>query len=129
MQRSHLLVLAAVLGAAVLSSHLLAATASGTIAASPNPCVIAAGQHECTSHITWSTQGVTHARVYVTSEGKRGREEREFGNSRSCESERCRAPWIEKGTQYVFMLYDYSSGNRGRGLASVVVTATGGSPK
>src|SRR5690242_365297 len=125
MRRSLLLVMA-VAGAAVVSIGLLAAAASGRIAATPNPCEIPPGQAVCTSHITWSTEGVTHARVYVSYEGKRGRVEREFGNSRSCETERCRAPWIERGTQYVFTLYDYSSGNRGRSLSEVVVQATGG---
>ena len=129
MRRSHLLILACALGAAVACCNVLAATASGHIAATPNPCVIPAGQYVCTSHITWSTQGVTHARVYVTAETKRGKEEKEFSTSRACETERCRAPWIEKDTQYVFTLYDYSSGNRGRALSEVVVQATGGSRK
>ena len=86
---------------------LLAQEASGTIAANPNPCVIERHQKMCTSSLTWSTQNVRHARVYVVSEGSRGREESQFSGSRSCES--CKAPWIER-RPYTFTLYDYSRG-------------------
>ena len=125
MQRWHLLVLITALGVSVLPARAIAAP-SGTIAAHPNPCVIQGGEKTCASHITWSTQDVARAMVYVVHHGKNGREEKEFGNSRACESERCRAPWIEAGKSYRFTLYDYSTGNRGRALASVEVTATGG---
>jgi len=117
MQKWHLLALLAALG--FLAAHAWAA--SGTIAASPNPCVVPAGANTCTSYITWSTQGVKHARVYVVDSHKKGKEEQEFGTSLSCEGEKCRAPWIEKG-RYVFTLYDYSSGHRGSALATVTVT-------
>jgi|SRR5579872_5864884 len=94
----------------------------GTIAAAPNPCRIERGQQECTSYITWSTQNVAQAKVFVTRENQKGNKEREFGATLSCESRRCRAPWIQVRTQYVFKLYDYSSGGRGRLLGSVMVT-------
>jgi hypothetical protein len=98
------------------------AEASGTIAANPNPCMIAHGAVECTSHITWSTQGATHARVFVVGPHKTGTRETEFGVGLSCESQKCRAPWIKKGNSYVFTLYDYSSGTRGHALATVTVS-------
>jgi hypothetical protein len=94
---------------------------SGTISASPNPCVIERGQKACTTHLTWSSQGVQHARVYVVAQGSRGREENLFSGSRTCE--KCDAPWIEKNT-YTFTLYDYSTENRGRALATVTVIGT-----
>ena len=57
----------------------------GIIAAEPNPCRIEPGQRECTSHITWSTQNVTRAKVFLKTEGREGEKESEFGNSLSCE--------------------------------------------
>jgi len=101
-----------------------AAEPSGIIAAQPNPCRIERGQRECTSHITWSTQNVKHARVLVKSEGKEGEKEREFSGSLSCGARRCPAPWIRPDTRYVFKLYDFSSGSLGRELGVVTVTAT-----
>ena len=118
-------ILAGVLGAILLPGRAWA-EASGTITANPNPCVIPAGKIMCTSHITWSTKGATHAMVFVMAPHRTGKRETEFGNSLTCESEKCRAPWIEKEKSYVFTLYDYSSGKRGRVLASVTVTGTGG---
>jgi len=100
--------------------------ASGTIAADPNPCRIERGRSSCTSYITWSTQGVTQAKVSVTNNSQRGMEEKEFGSSLACEPGRCVAPWIGPGKTYEFTLYDFSSGRRGQVLASVTVTATGG---
>jgi len=99
---------------------------SGTIAADPNPCRIQRGRSSCTSYITWSTQGVSQAKVYVTNDSQRGMEEKEFGNSLACESDRCIAPWIAIGKTYEFSLYDFSSGRRGQRLASITVTARGG---
>lgn len=112
----------AVLGAIGLPGRAWA-EASGTIAANPNPCVLARRASTCTSYITWSTQGATHAKVFVLGPHKSGPRETEFGSSLACESERCRAPWIKRKNSYVFTLYDYSSGTRGRALASVNVTA------
>jgi len=125
MQSNRVLVWIAALGGSLLPV-LMAAEASGKIEASPNPCVIERGEKMCASHITWSTHDVKHARVFVKNEGKQGMEEHEFGNGLSCESQKCRAPWIRERTSYTFTLYDYSSGSRGRELASVTVTAKGG---
>jgi hypothetical protein len=112
------------IGLDFLPARALAAEPSGIIAAQPNPCRIERGQRECTSHITWNTQNVTHARVLVKSEAKEGEKEREFSGSLSCEAHRCPAPWIRPDTRYVFKLYDYSSGSQGRELGVVTVTAT-----
>ena len=121
MQKHHLLILCAVLGASVLPGSALAGP-SGTIAANPNPCVIPAGARECTTYMTWSSEGVAHARVYIRLEGKKQDETREYSASRSCEAQQCKAPWIEADTKYIFTLYDWSSGSRGATLASVTVT-------
>lgn len=120
MQRWRLLSLLAVVG--LLQAHALAA-ASGTIGADPNPCSISAGKAACTTYVTWTTQGVTRARVYVVDKHKKGKEEQEFGTSLECAGQKCHAPWIEKGRNYVFTLYDYSSGSRGAALSTVTVTA------
>ena len=119
-KRWHCFVLIGVVGAVLLPGRAWA-EASGTISANPNPCVIVAPAVECTSHITWTTQGATHAMVFVVAPHRGGTRETEFGGGLKCESERCRAPWIKKGDSYVFTLYDYSSGKRGRALASVTV--------
>ena len=127
MQRWHRLILISGLLAGVFSWRA-EAESSGTIAANPNPCVLAAGP-ECTSYITWSTKGATHARVFLAAPHKTGVRETEFSGSLDCAGEKCPAPWIKKGGKYIFTLYDYSSGSRGRALASVTVTATGVSHK
>jgi hypothetical protein len=98
----------------------------GSIDAEPNPCRIEPGTNECTSFIRWETRGVDRAKVFVTSEGRRSEQEREFGASLSCETRRCRAPWINADTTYTFQLVDFTRGDRGRVLASVVVTGRGG---
>jgi hypothetical protein len=113
------LILTVLLGGSLVPFPMPAAEPSGTISASPNPCEIEPGRKMCTTYLTWSSQGVRHARVYAVTEGSRGREEKEFSGSHTCD--RCKAPWIEK-TTYTFTLYDYSTGNRGRTLASVIVT-------
>lgn len=97
--------------------------ASGEIMAEPNPCHVDPGQHDCVTHLAWHTQGVTRAKVFVVAEGQHPGAEREFGTTVSCEPHTCRAPWIEPGTRYTFNLVDFSHGDRGRTLASVVVTA------
>jgi hypothetical protein len=97
----------------------------GTISADPNPCRIEPGQTECTSFIRWDTRGADRVKVFVTAEGRRREVEKEFGTSLSCETRRCRAPWISPGTTYTFQLVDFSRGDRGRVLASVTVTAEG----
>ena len=94
---------------------------SGVIKATPNPCRIPPGKVDCTSILTWSTEGAEHARVYVSVEGGKPSPEREFGTGRTCE--KCTASWIAAGDRYIFTLYDWTTGSRGRSLASVVVTA------
>ena len=113
------LILTVLLGGSLVPLCMRAAAEpSGTISANPNPCVIVR-QSTCTTYVSWSTKGVEHARVYAVAEGSRGREEKEFSASRSCE--KCEAQWIEKTV--TFTLYDYSSGSRGRAMGTVIVTA------
>jgi hypothetical protein len=97
-----------------------AGNVTGTITASPNPCHIAAGKVDCTTYLTWSSTG-PHARVYVSSTGKDNSGEREFATGHA--RDKVSATWIGAGTTYTFTLIDWSSGSRGRNLASVTVTA------
>jgi hypothetical protein len=119
MDRTRKLIPIAAMAYALAASAAHAAT--GMIAASPNPCEIAPGAHDCTTYVTWSTQGAERARVYVRIDGKGGTPEKEFGNERRCD--RCGASWIEAGARYTFTLVDFSTGARGGELASVTVTA------
>jgi len=122
MKQWHWLVLAFMLAAGLAPGR--AQGPAGDISASPNPCAIPPGAKECTTYIRWLTRGVSHAKVFVSVESRSGKkEERDFGNTLSCEGEKCRAPWIERNAKYTFMLYDFSSGRRGQMLSSVVVTA------
>ena len=125
MSRTRCLVLIGVLGAIGLPTGAWAQPSS-MITADPNPCVIVRGASTCTSYITWYTREAADARVFVLAPHTGGTWESEFASSLACESDRCPAPWIKKKTSYVFTLYDYSSGRRGRALASVTVTAKGG---
>ena len=118
----HHSILTGVLGMAAMLAPAWAA--SGRIAAHPNPCEIAPGAHDCTTYLTWTTEGVQHARVFVRGEGKAGTPEREFGNGRACE--KCSASWIAEGDRYIFTLVDFSNGRRGEVLATVTVTAVRG---
>jgi hypothetical protein len=108
----------------LVSGLVLAQEPSGTISADPNPCKIAAGQRECTTYVRWQTHGATHAKVYVTAEGKHSDVEKEFSTMLNCEGERCRVPWITDNTKFLFQLYDFSKGTRGKLLGSVTVTST-----
>jgi len=116
----HLIPIAAM---AFLAASGPAWAATGTISASPNPCRIAPGSHNCGTEVTWSTQGVKSARVYVQKEGQ-GTAEREFGNKTSCD--KCTANWIEPGVRYTFTLVDFSTGGRGATLGTVTVSALEG---
>jgi len=93
----------------------------GSINADPNPCRIRRGDGECTTNIFWETHGVERAKVFVTSEGRRGETEHVFSESANCEPGRCRAPWIAPGTRYTFTLVDFTRGNRGRVLGRILV--------
>jgi len=93
----------------------------GAISADPNPCRIRSGEPNCATSISWETHGVEHAKVFVTAEGRHQDTEHEFSNSANCEPGKCRAPWISPGTRYIFALVDFSRGDRGRILASILV--------
>ena len=125
MSRLRGLILIGALGTIAFSSRAWAQPAS-TITASPNPCVIPRGAATCTSYINWITQEATAARVFVLGPHTGGTWETNFADSLACEADRCPAPWIKRGNSYVFTLYDYSSGRRGRVLASVTVTGQSG---
>jgi len=77
------------------------------IRATPNPCIIEPGRDQCTAYITWRTGGVDKAKVFVTS---RGRTEQKNWSSvaPSCESDRCRAPWITANATYLRTLRFHS---------------------
>ncbi len=95
-------------------------TPSGVISADPNPCLIAENQNTCTSNVTWNTQNVTKALVFVSLNGG---PESLFGNSVSCANADCPAGFITTQPDYYdFNLYDYSSGSRGVLLDTVRVT-------
>jgi hypothetical protein len=117
-----LLFLIPLMGVSILPVNAPAQGPAGVIQAEPNPCRVRPGESQCETHIIWSTQGVSRVKVFVKSEGRDVWEEREFGHTLSCETNRCRAPWIKPETRYVFKLYDFSRGDRGRELGSVTVT-------
>ncbi|OGI57527.1 hypothetical protein A3B85_01860 [Candidatus Nomurabacteria bacterium RIFCSPHIGHO2_02_FULL_37_13] len=95
------------------SQPVQSVTGTGFIWASLNPCPIPAGGNTCTTHLTWDTNAVLEAHVFVNGEL--------FSNQTSCSG--CSAPWIQSGNSYNFTLYDYSSGSRGKLLAQTQVTA------
>lgn len=120
--QKRLLILSAGLCGFLLPTIVTAQEPRGEIRAEPNPCRIEPGREECTTRITWHTRGVEKAKVFVTSKGRREFKQREFGASRECEGDRCLAPWITHHATYTFELYDFTRDDRGRLLASVVVT-------
>jgi Kelch motif len=77
---------------------------SGRIRAAPNPCTITSSNGMCTSIISWSTQDVSSAEVRLRVGGS---PEQLFtaGTSGSVP-----APWISNGHQFLFLLYDASTG-------------------
>lgn len=119
--QKRLLMLAVGLGAIVLPSLVVAEEPWGEIRAEPGVCRVEPGREECVARITWHTRGVEKAKVFVTAKGRKEFVEREFSDSRNCEGDRCRAPWISHGTTYTFQLFDFTRGDRGRLLASATV--------
>jgi hypothetical protein len=120
--RNRLLILITGVCGFLLPAYVMAEEPWGEIKAEPNPCKIARGQRECTSHITWSTRGVEKAKVWVTSKNKKETKEHDFGDGLKCETERCKAPWITADTRYTFQLWEFIGNTRGKLLASVEVT-------
>jgi len=94
---------------------------SGTIDAEPNPCHME-GRDTCTTFVRWETQGVAAAKVFVIAEGRHTFQEKEFSASLHCERHRCAADWIRPETRYIFKLYDFTRGDRGRLLGSVTIS-------
>jgi Galactose oxidase, central domain len=103
----------------------------GSISASPNPCVLLASY--CTTYLTWSTDGISNAQVWVRVGNA---PETNFATGQSCGGTDCAAPWIEGiGTVYTFTLYNCDDANctftgprNARSVASVQVTGINGSP-
>jgi len=93
----------------------------GRIEAEPNPCRIEPGHNDCATFIRWETRGVQRVKLFVKAEGRNEFEEKEFSGSLRCEHHDCPANWIRPDTRYKFELYDFTRGDRGRLLASVVV--------
>ncbi|MGO4882478.1 MAG: hypothetical protein ACLP59_16845 [Bryobacteraceae bacterium] len=98
--------------------------ATGTISADPNPCFIPPGVHECTTFVSWSTEGTRNAKVYVRAEGAKDTPEREFAAKLACD--RCSASWIAPRTRYIFTLVEFTPAGRGAVLGSVTVTGAEG---
>ena len=86
---------------------------TGMISASPSPCTVPVGQTQCTSQITWQSQGTSYVQVFYSING--GTQAlwawtvpNGFGSWQ----------WTEVGKTYTFYLYDFSSGSLGALLAS-----------
>ena len=93
--------------------------ASGTIKASPSSCQVPTGARNCTLSLTWSTQNVTTAQIWVTDVTGA---DNPVATGLSGTST---LTWIEALPQkYVFHLWDYSKGTRGAELNTVSVAAT-----
>jgi hypothetical protein len=108
----------------VLMPPALAQT--GSIYANPNPCIIPSGQTECTTTITWSSQGTSAVEIWVS--WPNGGSPSLFASSWSGGSHTQDASWIQANGTYVFTLYDYSGGSQGANLGSVSVTGVGPVP-
>ena len=100
---------------------------AGPISASPNPCLLSADL--CTTYLTWSTNGISNAEVWVKAgDGP----ETNFANLQSCRGTDCPAPWIQgNGAVYTFTLYNcdaadctFTHHTNAVAIASVQVTAT-----
>ena len=92
---------------------------SGTISvATLNPCAIEEGTDTCTTTIQWTVKNTNSVKVYVSANGGA---ETLFATATGDGS---RVATGIKGSpnEYVFSLYDYSSGSRGDLLGSVPVT-------
>ncbi|MBI2815387.1 MAG: matrixin family metalloprotease [Acidobacteria bacterium] len=90
---------------------------SGTISANPNPCTIPSGGSTCAANITWTTQNVNSAEVWLRING--GAEVLFARDTSGSELVR----WISGGNnRYEFLLYN-TSGTR-TALATVTVIAT-----
>jgi Ricin-type beta-trefoil lectin domain-like len=90
-----------------------------TIIANPNPCSIPSGQTECTTTITWWSQGPSAVEIFLSANGG---SPQLFASSSGGGPYSQNASWIAANNTYVFTLYDYSSGSQGANLGSVSVT-------
>jgi len=96
---------------------------AGSISVSPNPCNINTLGGTCTVTLSWSAQGVSAARVYVTD--ALGSEVQIATTTSGSQS----LNWIQALPQrYTFRLYNYSTGSRGAQLAVVDVAVPAPAP-
>jgi hypothetical protein len=86
--------------------------AGGAITATPNPCPVPGGLWNfCTTYISWTTNQVANAQVWVRVNQGIGQTlhgpEVLFFAARSCGGQNCPVPWIfGDGWSYTFTLYD-----------------------
>lgn len=95
------------------------AAAGVSISASPNPCVVPAGQQFCTTQVSWSG-GPVNTQIWVTDLGIN--QPSQFGSGGSAT---LAAPWIQAGRSYLFQMRN--GGETGQILASTTVTGQSGS--
>ena len=94
-------------------------TGTGQITVVPNPCTIASQGGNCAVILSWTTNSVQAARVYVVD--ATGADEQLYTTTSGSQS----LTWIQALPQhYTFNLWDYSSGSRGALVAHVDVSAT-----
>jgi hypothetical protein len=94
-----------------------APVASGTISANPIACTAATTGGSCSTTVTWSSQNLSAAQVWVKVNGEATGAQMSGGTSGTNA-----VPWIAAGSYYDFVLYDYSSGSKGAQLSVVRVT-------
>ncbi|MCC6363105.1 MAG: hypothetical protein IT165_06240 [Bryobacterales bacterium] len=94
-------------------------THSGTLTSNPTTCQVQTVGGRCTITLTWTTQNVSAAQIWVLpAVGPDTPVATGLQGSQSI-------PWIEASPQtYTFRLWDYSSGSRGAKLAEVLVIAS-----
>jgi hypothetical protein len=80
---------------------------TGSISTSPNPCSITAPATTCTTYVTWTSNNVSSARVYVSINGGA---EQLFSSSLSCSGTSCPYSSIQAGQSYNFILRDNGAG-------------------
>ena len=76
------------------------------ISADPNPCSVIPPATNCTTYLTWSTVGITAAKVSVSVNDDET--EIPFSLNLNCTEKKCPAKWIKADTQYNFNLRNAS---------------------
>lgn len=107
-------------GAVWVASTVVLAVGSGTVSSSPNPCPIAKDATSCPTTISWNTQKIITAQVTWEDVGVGGTET-DFATGLTGSQSFSVQPYPH---QYVFRLYDASSGSR-LWIASTGAVASG----